>query len=178
MFIDDEKKCLRFDIPNSEADIKAQHNGIVDRTVGSYYMSDRFYDCKSFLSNFEGEYYIDISLCINNSKKVLSKLVEKQLQNAFKDKLEPQFKQIEVLKWLLETSDPLYKIAAPTVNDKKKYLRLDNEDNCLFAVKTLLLGDLMSLCFKKIGVNGFIIYIDKSPKFESLLSNGTILSWM
>ena len=52
---------IEISIPNSEASICAQHEGIKDRTVGSYYMSDIYENVKSFLNDFEGNYYIDFS---------------------------------------------------------------------------------------------------------------------
>lgn len=55
MFLDETNNLLRFDIPNSEASIDAQHFGIKDRTVGQYYMSEQYEICNGFLENLEGD---------------------------------------------------------------------------------------------------------------------------
>ena len=74
MIFDEKTKVLRFDVPNSEATIEAQHFGILDRTVGAYYMSDNSNFCKCFLNQFDGEYYIDISLVKRNAEKIINKI--------------------------------------------------------------------------------------------------------
>ncbi len=179
MLIDEEKRVLRFDVPNSEANINAQHCGIKDRTVGSYYMSDCYELCAAFLANFEGEYFIDVPLCIRNAKSVLDLLKEKGYQKAFKSELTPQFNALVALEWSL--SDPneyFHKINAPSVNEQQKYLKLDNDDDVITLFKTLVLGDLVSIYIKKVGQNGFLIYLDKNPKFNELMDNNDVLRWM
>lgn len=178
MIIDNEEKILRFDVPNSEASINAQHFGILDRTVGSYYMSESFEICEEFLSDFNGEYYIDISLSIYNSKNILDILKSKGYENAFKSGLIAQSKNIQALEWILLNNDYFYKMKAPVVNDNKKYLKLDNEDNVVSSFRSLILGDLCSLVIKKIGNNGFIFYIEKSPRFDEIINSNTVLKWM
>lgn len=178
MIIDNEKTLLRFDVPNSEASIEAQHNGIKERTVGSYYMSDQYELCRTFLSDFNGEYYLDLALSIRNAKIILNILNNKNYANAFKSRLVPQEKQIEALEWVMNNGDYLYKIKPPFVNEQKKYLKLDNLDTAIQSFKALVLGDLCSVFFKKIGDNGFIIYVDKNPNFDKILETNTILNWM
>lgn len=177
MHFDEINNILRFDVPNSEAAICAQHIGIVDRTVGAYYMSDKYEFCEDFFNKFTGEYYIDIILCLENASVILRKLKEKNFSHVFKELLMPQESQIEALKWLSTNSCNFYKINPPSVNDKQKYLKLDSNDQVVEGIRCLLLGDLMSLYFKKVGVNGYILYIDKSPKFDSLMENNELLKW-
>lgn len=179
MTIDEEKKSLRFDVPNSEANINAQHCGIKDRTVGSYYMSECYELCAAFLANFQGEYFIDIPLCIRNAKSILDFLKEKGYQKAFKSELMPQLNTLEALEWSLKDSNEyFYKIKAPFVNEQQKYLKLDNEDDVVNLFKTLVLGDLVSIYIKKFGSDGFVIYLDKSPKFDELINKNDVLKWM
>lgn len=178
MFYDEENNILRFDVPNSEANINAQHFGIVDRTVGAYYMSERFDLCLEFLNNFEGDFFIDIALTYENSKKIISILTDRKYNNAFKNGLIPQNNNIEIFKWLLEDGMYFYKTKNPSVNNNKKYLKFDNCDNVMTAFKTLILGDLCSLFIKKIGRDGYVIYMDKSPNFNEILNSNRILKWM
>lgn len=179
MVIDNERNILRFDVPNSEANINAQHSGIKDRTVGSYYMSDNYALCSTFLADFRGEYFIDIPLCIRNGKAILDLLKQKGYQKAFKSELAPQFNVLEALNWSLNNGgDFFYKINPPSVNDQQKYLKLDNEDDIVNLFKTLILGDLVSIYIQKVGNTGFLIYLDKNPKFDALISSNEILKWM
>lgn len=178
MIIEEDNKILRFDVPNSEASINAQHFGIADRTVGSYYMSENYELCKSFLDDFEGEYYIDISLTIRNIKKILAILKDRDYSNAFKSLLVPQFKNLEALEWLLQTGDYYYQMKSPTVNDNQKYLKLDNEDDVVNSFRSLILGDLCSLYIKKIGSNGYMFYVDKNPSFDEIIKGNKVLKWM
>ena len=60
---------IEISIPNSEAMICAQHVGIKDRTVGSYYMSESAGDVIAFLNNLKGEFYIDFYRTIQNPKQ-------------------------------------------------------------------------------------------------------------
>lgn len=178
MYFDEENNILRFDVPNSEAAIEAQHCGIKDRTVGQYYMSEQYELCNEFLSSLEGDYYIDLVLSVRNAKAIIDKLTNLNYNKAFKQQLNPQRTAIEALTWAIDGGEYFYKMKAPTINDKKKYLKLDNEDEMILSIKTLIIGDLCSLYIKKIGKNGFIFYLDKNPNFDSLLKQNEILKWM
>jgi hypothetical protein len=178
MVYNEKENILRFDVPNSEANLNAQHYGIVDRTVGSYYMSDRYDLCEYFLNNFDGEYYIEIGLSVRNAKSILNVLKNKGYENGFKSKLIAQEQNIKALEWMENNGDYFYKMKTPTVNSKRKYLKLDNEDNVINSFKSLILGDLCSLYIKKIGINGFIFYIDKNPNFDDIIRGNRVLEWM
>lgn len=179
MVLEEDGKTLRFDVPNSEANINAQHCGIKDRTVGMYYMSEQVDQCLDFLNDLDGEYFIDLAISVRNAKIILKILKEKSYQDAFKSFLNPQETAISALEWMLDNEkDFLYKMKAPFINDKQKYLKLDNEDVVVNQFKILILGDLVSLYIKKIGTNGYVFYIDKSPNFDGLIQNNEILKWM
>lgn len=178
MFFDYENNIIRIDVPNSEANIDSQHCGIKDRTVGSYYMSENYEECAKFLDNFNGEYFIDLTISIRNANIILNELKDKNYQNAFKGKLIAQFKTLEALEWLINTEGYFHRMKAPFINDNQKYLKLDNDDIVVSSFKSLVLGDLVSIVIKKIGKDGFIFYLEKSPNYESILKNNTILKWM
>lgn len=178
MIFDDNNNIIRIDVPNSEANINAQHWGIKDREVGSYYMSENFDKCINFLSDFSGEYYIDIPLCIKNAEAILKILKDKNYQSAFKSNLVPQTNAVEALKWSTKNDGYFYKMQAPSVNNQQKYLKLDNRDNVVALFKTLVLGDLTSIFIKKIGENGYVFYLDKCPGFDKKIENNVVLRWM
>ena len=178
MVINQEKRELVFIVPNSEAPMEAQHKGIANRTVGSFYMSDRYDDCYDFLNAFEGFFYIDIGQSISNAICFLEKIKNKGLANAFKNTLRPQFDAVDALKWYREQEKcNYYAIACPTVNEQKKYLKFDNGDQVYKLFKTFLLGDLTKLIIKKIGDNGFMIYVDECDDFDSKIDNGVVSKW-
>ena len=173
-----EDNCIEFRIPNSEASVNAQHCGIKDRTVGGYYMSDRLGECLNFLSELQGEYYLDLPLCLRNGKKILDALMERHYESSFKQRLVPQKNALTALEWCIESSGAFYKTPNPSINDQGKYLKLAPEDEMVSLVKTLMLGDLTSLYFKKIGTNGYLIYFDAMPEFEDKLNGKDIIGWM
>ena len=112
---------------------------------------------------------------------VLSKTLKAKKNDyadAYRDKLIPQEKQIEALQWFISSGEYFYEISAPTINENAKYLKLDNNDSFITGIKTLILGDLCSLYFKKIGTDGYVIYLDRSPKFDEIIENNTILKWI
>ncbi len=178
MIFDDDNSIIRIDVPNSEANINAQHHGIKDREVGAYYMSDKSAKCIDFLANFAGEYFLDIPLSVLNAKAILEILKNRNYEAAFKSGLAAQLNVIKAFEWLTKDGEYFYKMKAPFVNDRQKYLRLDNEDEAVALFKTLVLGDLTSIFIKKIGENGFIFYLDKCPDFDLKIENNTILRWM
>lgn len=178
MFIDDEKKELTFLIPNSEAPIEGQHKGIADRTVGSFYMSDRYFDCFKFLNGLRGDFYFDIGLCLTNAKKMLNVLKSKELADSFKYNLRPQFEAVDALEWYSKQECcNYYLIAAPTINEQKKYLKFDNNDQVYKLLKAFLLGDLTKLVIKRIGTDGFMVRIDLCDDFDAKISDRTVSKW-
>ncbi len=177
MVFGDNGEYIRFDIPNSEANINAQHNGIKDRTVGSYYMSDQLSKCLAFLSDLSGDYYLDLPLCLLNSRKMIDSLLEYHYEAAFKQLLNPQRSAIDALEWAIDQGEYYHRIPCPTINDQGKYLKLPN-DEMVSLIKTLMLGDLTSLFIKRLGNNGYIIYFDVVEGFEELLDGKTIINWM
>lgn len=178
MRFDYKNNIIRIDVPNSEANIESQHCGIKDRTVGSYYMSDKCDECIKFLADLKGEYFIDLPLSVRNAEIILDELKNKNYKDAFKNKLTTQFNTITALKWLIESDGYFHKMKAPTINDNRKYLKLDNEDNVVCSFKTLVLGDLASVVIKKMGKDGFVFYLEKSPNYNKIFEDNTMLKWM
>ena len=56
-------------------------------------------------------------------------------------------------------------------------MKFDNGDQVYKLFKTFLLGDLTKLVIKKIGDNGFMIYVDESDDFDKKIENGTVSKW-
>lgn len=115
---------------------------------------------------------------MNNAKQIIAKLKDLNYKNAFKNNLVPQERALEVFEWTLNNNGGFYKINPPTINDKQKYLKLDNEDTMVVNFKSLVIGDLCSVNFKKIGKNGFVIYVDKIDSFDQIIKDNKVLNWM
>ncbi|MCR4661153.1 MAG: hypothetical protein K5765_04020 [Clostridia bacterium] len=164
-------------IPNSEASVDAQHHGIKNTTVGSYYMSEMQPAVISFLNNFEGEYYIDLNLSLKNAKIIFEELLQKNLSTYFKSHLIAQKTAMDVFDWYINEYGPYYLMPRPSVNENNKYLKFDNLDNMVSNFRTLCLGELTDIHIKKVGINGYIIYLEKTPKYSQILEKN-IFNWV
>lgn len=173
----DDENLLVIHIPNSEASVDAQHNGGKDTTVGSYYMSEMQPLVFDFLNDFEGDYFIDFSIVLRNSKKMIDDLLNRGFQDAFKQKLEPQKSALEFVEWMIANESPLYKMPNPSVNENNKYLKFDNMNQAVETLRTLCLGELSDICIKRIGQNGYIIYNQMNSKYYDIINN-TIYKWV
>lgn len=162
MYIDHD--VLIINVPNSEANLSAQFKGIKDRTVGQYYMSEMQDEILLFLNNLEGNFFIDFL----RTKYYLENYVEYLKDNGFEDclksKLKPQIAAIESINWIDSVGKSLHKIAAPSINTNKKYLKLDNADNFIRIFKDLVIGDLITINIKKISFDVFLIYLKNNEK--------------
>lgn len=179
MIINYEKKQIEFIIPNSEAHVNAQHNGIIDRSVGSYYMSEKGDECIEFLNHFDAEFFIDILICYNNGLTLYNKLKDLNCSKLFKQELLPQKSALETLEWMIKQDDNFYyKIPIPTINENNKYLKLDNSNDVVDLIKTLILGDLTKIIIKKIGSNGFVIFFNAIDNIDDLIKSNKVLKWI
>lgn len=173
----DSTNSLLIHVPNSEASVNAQHNGNKDTSVGSYYMSEQQPLVHDFLNEFEGDFYIDLTAVLYNSKKIIFDLKNRGLDNAFKKKLVPQDSAIQVLEWIISNDGPLYKMPNPSVNENNKYLKFNNLDNTVDTFRTLCLGELCDICIQKIGISGFVIYLKACEKYEEIV-NEQAFKWV
>ena len=157
-------------IPNSEASICAQHEGIKDRTVGSYYMSDIYNDVYNFLNHLKGNYYIDMLRTYKNMKELYDYIEEKEKFQLFKNALVDQLTIMNDLSIELN-KETLYKIDPPTVNENYKYLKFDRNDQIVKYFEDLLLGDLTSIIIRKLSNDTFIIYGETVEEYKEKLEN-------
>lgn len=163
---------IEISIPNSEASICAQHEGIKDRTVGSYYMSEVYQDVKSFLNDFEGNYYIDLTKTFYNMNKLYAEIEQKDKINLFKSCLMDQYAIIDELEEIISSNrDTLVKIPNPSVNDNMKYLKFDKSNKYVKMFEDLLLGDLTMITIKKISNNCFVLYGSYLEEYKSKLDD-------
>lgn len=167
--INNEKNTLIIHVPNSEASVDAQHNGNKDTSVGSYYMSEKQPMVYDFLNDFDGDYFIDLAVVLKNAKEIIIDLKERRLENSFKRKLVSQEKALEVLNWIIKQEGPLYKMPNPSVNENNKYLKFDNMDNTVNIFKTLCLGELCDICIQRIGINDYLIYLQKCDGYDQII---------
>lgn len=164
---------IEISIPNSEASICAQHEGIKDRTVGSYYMSDIYEDVKTFLNEFRGNYYIDFSKTYYNMNKLYEDIERMEKISLFKSGLMDQYAIMdEVFENLNSNRETLIRIPNPTVNDNIKYLKFDRSNKYVKMFEDLLLGDLTSITIKKISNDCFVLTGNYLVEYQEKLENG------
>lgn len=167
---------LTIKLPNSEATINAQHNGIKDRTVNGYYLSNNYEEVYEFLNHLEGNFYVDFLRVYNNISSLIFRLDEEKLNGAFKTNLLPQKACLDSLKYLISNGNGLYKISSPTINDQRKYIKFPN-DRAIVDFKDLCLGDLTNIIIKKMGVDSFLIYAEDNKKIDEYIKTKQIVEW-
>ena len=161
---------IEITVPNSEASICAQHEGIKDRTVGSYYMSDIYENVKEFLNGFEGFYYIDLTKTYYNMNKLYSEIETKEKINLFKSCLIDQYAIMDEIEDLINSNrETLVKIPNPTVNDNMKYIKFDRTNKYVKMFEDLLLGDLSMITIKKISSDCFVIHGSYLEEYKTKL---------
>ena len=161
---------IEITVPNSEASICAQHEGIKDRTVGSYYMSDIYENVKEFLNDFEGFYYIDLTKTYYNMNKLYSEIETKEKINLFKSCLIDQYAIMDEIEDLINSNrETLVKIPNPTVNDNMKYIKFDRTNKYVKMFEDLLLGDLSMIKIKKISSDCFVIHGSYLEEYKTKL---------
>ena len=151
-------------IPNSEASIIAQHIGIKDRTVGSYYMSENYEGVRNFFDNFDGRIYLDLIKTKNNMEQLYNYIIDENKTYLFKSNLVEQLTIVNEI----ETNNEIdyYEISMPVVNDNKKYIKFSRDENATKLFQDLLLGDLTRIIVKKLNKNTFIMYGDTINNYQ------------
>jgi len=173
MYIKDD--ILVIEVPNSEANLSAQFLGIKDRTVGQYYMSEIQDQVVLFLNNMKGNFYIDFLRTKYNLENYINYLKEKGFENCLKSKLKPQIAALESISWIHNEGKSLHKINPPTINQNKKYLKLDNTDNFIRIFKDLIIGDIITINILRMSSNSFLIFLNTyKDKMKCLCIEGNI----
>ncbi len=145
-------------IPNSEASIKAQHIGIKDRTVGSYYVSEFDDLVEKYLNKYEGHFYIDLFRTYINMGNLYDYIIKNEKSDLFKDNLMNQLMICgELEKNNLYKS--YYEIPSPKLTETRKYLKFDRNNKMVCYFADMLLGDITKIVFIK-NNNDYIIYGD------------------
>ena len=168
---------LRIELPNSEAVIHAQHNGIDNKTVNGYYLNNQYDKVYKFLNNLEGNFYIDFLRTYNNINPLILRLDKEKWNEVFKDKLIPQRSSLDAIKYLIKKDKSLYKISPPIINDQKKYIKLPSNDDCIKYFKELCLGNLTNIIIQKLGIDSFLIYVEDNNKLDKFIETKEIFDW-
>ena len=158
------KDKIEIIIPNSEASIIAQHIGIKDRTVGSYYMSENYSGVKKFFNRFRGKVYLDLLRTKQNLEGMLNYIVEENKNYLFKSNIIEQLTLINEID--SNKKNDYYEMKMPIINDNKKYMKFIREDNNVRLFEDLLLGDLTKIVIKKLNYDTFVIYGDVIDNYK------------
>lgn len=154
-------------IPNSEASIKAQHVGIKDRTVGSFYVSEYDDLVQNYLNNYNGEFYIDMFKTYMNMNVLYDCIIKMNLSNLFKDNL---MNQLLICSELEKDNQYVgyYKVDSPILSETRKYLKFNKNNKYMSYFLDMLLGDLTKIVFVK-NNNSFVIYGDVVENYQEKL---------
>lgn len=166
LLLDIDRGIIEIDIPNSEATVVAQHEGIKDRSVGAYYMNEIYENVKEFLNNFEGEFYVDLLRTYENMKKLYNYVEESNKISNFKSALAEQYTLMNDLEKII-SKETIFKIPNPSVNENKKYIKFSRDNKYFSLFQDLLLGDITRIIIRKLSNNCFIIYGDYIPEYKS-----------
>lgn len=164
-------------LPNSEAAINLQHNGLKDRSVGMFYMSEQYEGVKEFLNNFDGKFYVDLYRTYNFINPLVVKLHNLHFETFFKDGLKSIDETLIDIKKLIRLDSDFNKIPAPFVNDNKKYLQFDFNSLFFGFIRNVCLGDLTCIVIKKIDFDVFVIYAKDANSFDVICSTKKYLLW-
>lgn len=154
-------------IPNSEASIKAQHIGIKDRTVGSFYVSEYDDLVQKYLNNFAGVFYIDMFRTYMNMNVLYDYIIKMNMSNLFKDNL---MNQLLICSELEKDNQYVcyYKVDSPILTETRKYLKFNKNNKYTSYFLDMLLGDLTKIVFVK-NDNNFVIYGDVVDNYQDKL---------
>jgi hypothetical protein len=153
-------------IPNSEANICAQKNGIKDRSVSSYYLSERRDELLSFLNYCSADFYFDGAKTIRNMKPLYELIIREGKRDSFKKHLLAQYEALMEIEYK-NLDDDYLKIESVELSDK--YMKIFKEDNEK-TFQNLLLGDMTKLVIKKLSNNTFMIYGDVEDNIQDIIS--------
>lgn len=155
-------------IPNSEASIKAQHVGIKDRTVGSFYVSEYDDLVQNYLNDYNGEFYIDMFKTYMNMNVLYDCIIKMNLSNLFKDNL---MNQLLICSELEKDNQYVgyYKVDSPILTETRKYLKFNKNNKYMSCFLDMLIGDLTKIVFIK-NDNIFVIYGDVVENYQEKLT--------
>ena len=122
-------------------------------------MSDIYENVRTFLNDFEGNYYIDLAKTFYNMNKLYSEIETKEKINLFKSCLMDQYAIMDEIEELINSNrETLVKIPNPSVNDNLKYIKFDRTNKFVKLFEDLLLGDLSVITIRKISKDCFVLY--------------------
>jgi len=156
-----------FSIPNSEAILDVQRITEKERTVGSYYLSQKADEIESFLNNLEGSFYIDLASSYIYCKEPYSELINncKSLYRHDLFYLEEALKDIE---WAYKKTPEIlfFKTNNPIIIETRKYIKFPSQCCEMGMFKALCLGEVSEIVFEKLSTNCIRVFV--RPKAEAV----------
>ena len=155
---------------NSEAIISSQRLGIAERCVGSYYASNLQKDVAVFLNHFVGEYIIDLVTSYYLCKALFDNLIA-HCSSFYRDGLSSVKSGLDKIEANLHSKNDdrlLFSASGVSLTLSEKYLRIDGDTEYFSIFKSLILGEVIEIVFKKVGSMSYLIY---------LRPRGDILEW-
>ncbi len=168
--------------PNTEAIPEAQRLGGTSLNyVGSYYISKKDKQVQSFLSGFRGTYTVDLGFSYLRCKTLFNSLIQNCSSYYIKN-LAPQKKVLNLIEANLFSGNeetlffPLEEIG---LTDSTKYLKIPNSSPELKNFKTLILGDIIEMVFKRINNSSFLVFLRPRKDIEKWVIDGNLFTtWL
>ena len=155
--------------PESEAAVQVQRTLSKQRTVGSYYLSDKLKEVALFLNDFSGTFILDLGISYLRCRDAYETLIS-DCSVLYRKNLEPLKDAMTKLEYAShEKPDSLLSAIDPPkpcgVNNK--YLKFSGNTTAIKIFKTLLLGDISEIVIQRLDINVFVVYV--SPIKEATI---------
>ena len=171
LYFPENKANLMVIIPaNSEAVIRSQRLGIAERSVGSYYASSLQKEVANFLNHFVGEYIVDLATSFYLCKPLFDNLID-HCSTFYRDGLSSVKNGFDKIAANLRSKNEdrlLFPASGVSLTLSEKYLRIDGDSEYFSIFKSLILGEVIEIVFKKVGSMSYLIY---------LRPRGDVLDW-
>jgi len=162
--------------PNSEAVNDAQRFGMVERSVGSYYVSNKSAQVISFLSGFKGHFLIDLAFSYEKCRSLFASLIT-NCSGFYRNGLTKLKSTLSVLQANLDSKreDALY-FSPDEINltESFKYLHISGQSTYMRYFKEMILGDVVEIVIKQVSTMLFVIYLRPHGNIESWVSSGEL----
>lgn len=159
--------------PNSEAVNDAQRFGMIERSVGSYYVSNKPDEVASFLSGFRGQYLIDLAYSYSRCLPLYQALLT-NCACYYRNGLSKLNCALQIIKANLDSKreDALF-FSPDEINLtlSKKYLHIKGNSAYMKYFKEMILGDVIEIVFKRVSSLLFVIYLRPRGDVENWVAS-------
>jgi hypothetical protein len=159
--------------PNSEAINDAQRFGVEERSVGSYYVSNKSKQVISFLSGFKGQYLIDVAWSYKSCLTLYESLIS-NCNSFYRNGLEKLKSTLAIIKANIDSQREDALFISPdevALTESMKYLRISGQSPYMKYFKEMILGDVIEIVIKRVTQSLYVIYLRPHKDVENWVSS-------